>query len=68
MIIKYPTLERLIDVRHIRKKDIAAELGISMRSLQYKLAGRTEFTWGEIEKLQSRFFHDMTKEELMSTK
>ena len=54
-------------MRHIHRKDIAAELGITPRSLKNKMEGKTEFTWGEVEKLQYRFFRDITKEDLMST-
>ena len=64
-MIIYPNLERLIEARNYKKKDIAAALGITPRSLMNKLAGNTEFTWREVEILQARFFPDHFKETLM---
>lgn len=62
----YPTLERLINERDIRQKDISDALGVTTRTLQNKLAGKTAFTWAEVCLLQKRFFPDVTKDTLMA--
>ncbi len=65
MSVVYPNMEAKIAMRGIRKKKIATTLGISERCLYNKLKGEAFFTYPEVEILQSVFFPDMTKEELM---
>lgn len=51
----YPVLEAEIAKAGIKKKDLANTLEITDRTLSQKLAGRTEFTWGEVLLLNSVF-------------
>lgn len=62
----YPKMEAKIVTRGIKKKTIANSLGISERCLYNKLRGKTPFSWKEVEILQSIFFPDMDKEEIMN--
>lgn len=61
----YPTLEAEIAKRGIRKKDIAAALGIEPRSLSDKLSGKTDFWWREINAI-SDIFPDISIKQLFS--
>lgn len=63
--ITYPVLEGKIAERGIRKKTIAEALNITPRALGNKLNGKTEFSWSEVVELQSRYFQDVTKDDLM---
>lgn len=62
----YPEMEAVIAKRGIKKKALAAGLGISERSLYNKLKGFVDFTWTEAEVLQRDFFPDMSKELLLT--
>ena len=46
-------LESALDTRGISKKSCAELLGISEKTLYNKLAGVTEFTYGEVRRLRS---------------
>lgn len=63
-MVYYPTLEREIAGRGIKKKAIAESIGVCNRSLNNKLTGRVPFTWPEVEAIRRRFFPDMTTEVL----
>ena len=66
MRIVYPVLEGKIAERGIMKKAIAARLGISYRAFVDKMNGTSDFKWDEVKTIQSVFFPDMTKDELMT--
>ncbi len=51
----YPVLEAEISVRGIRKKYIAEKLNITPRALSYKMSGKTDFRWQEINIIHSLF-------------
>lgn len=63
----YPTLEREIAVRGIKKKVIAESINICYRSLNNKLSGRVPFTWPEVSTIRHRFFPDMEPDILFSS-
>lgn len=51
----YPVLEAEIAKNGIKKKDLAKVLNITDRTFCKKLAGATDFTWGEVLSLNSVF-------------
>lgn len=61
-LVSYPTLEREIAGRGIKKKAIAESIGVTYKSFSNKLSGRVPFTWPEVSTIRSRFFPDMTLE------
>lgn len=61
----YHFLNREIEKRGIRKTVIARWLKISNRTLQNKIAGKTDFTWTEATSLQQQFFPDIDVETLL---
>ena len=65
-MVYYPTLEREIAGRGIKKKIIAESIGVCNRSLNNKLSGRVPFTWPEVAAIKERFFPDMTAEYLFA--
>lgn len=67
MCVVFPVLEGKIAERGIMKKAIADRLGISYRSFAYRLNGTCDFTWDEVKTMQSVFFPDVTKDDLMRT-
>lgn len=64
MVCIYPVLVGEIARRGIKKKTIAASIGICDKALTNKLAGRSEFTWSQVHTICEKFFPDMTPEEL----
>lgn len=64
---KYPVLEGQIVERGIDKQEIAAKLGVSKRTMAAKLSGASDFKWTELQIMQTTFFPDISKEELMRT-
>lgn len=67
MAKKYPVLEGKIVERGIDKEKIAASLGVSKRTLAAKLSGASDFKWSELQIMQTTFFPDMSKDDLMRT-
>lgn len=65
-MVYYPTLEREIAGRGIKKKTIAESINVCNKSLNNKLAGRVAFTWPEVETIKNKFFPDMTPETLFA--
>ena len=65
--MKYKNLGNLIEKRGIKKTVIAKTVGITERSLGYKLSGTYPFTWEQVCKIQKSFFPDMTKDDLFAT-
>lgn len=63
--VVYPRLEECIAGRGILKTEIAAELGITPRTLSQKLKGTNGFSWDEVKTMQKRFFPDVDKDTLM---
>lgn len=63
----YPVLEGKIAERGIMKKAIAARIGISYRAFMARLSGEVDFQWQELKIMQSVFFPDISKEDLMRT-
>lgn len=63
----FPILEGKIAERGIMKKAIAARLGISYRAFMNRLDGTCDFEWHEVCIMQSTFFPDMSKDDLMRT-
>jgi len=63
-MVGYPTLEREIAGRGIKKKTIAESIGVTYRSLNNKLSGRVPFTWPEVSTIRNRFFPDMNTDVL----
>lgn len=50
--------------RGIRMKAVADSIGVSTRALYNKIEGRSQFTWNEVCVIQTRFFPDISKDEL----
>ncbi len=65
MAVHYPVLEGEIAKRGIKKQVIAQRIGVSRRTLMYKLSGESDFNWNEVCIMQSVFFPDMDKDTLM---
>lgn len=63
----FPVLEGKIAERGIMKKAIAARLGLSYRAFMNRMEGICDFEWHEVCILQSTFFPDMSKDDLMRT-
>lgn len=63
-MVQYPELAAEIARRGIKKKDIAANIAISERSLYSKMCGKTDFTWQEIRKISETFFPGVDKDNL----
>lgn len=63
-MVYYPTLEREIAGRGIKKKAIAESINVCNKSLNNKLSGRVPFTWPEVSKIRNQFFPDMTHDVL----
>ncbi len=51
----FPVLESEIAKRGIKKKDIAAKIGITERSFMKKLSGETDLWWSEVLAIHSIF-------------
>lgn len=66
IMIFYPTLEREIAGRGIKKKTIAESINVCSKSLNNKLSGRVPFTWPEVETIKNKFFPDMMPEILFA--
>lgn len=62
----YPTLAGEIAKRGIKKKAIAASIGVCQKSLTNKLSGKAPFTWPEVRKIKTQFFPDMKLDELFA--
>lgn len=62
----FPNLEEESARRGISKKEIAAALGVSVRTAHNKLNGKTPFTWPEVVCIQKQFFPDKEKDFLFS--
>ena len=65
-MVYYPTLEREIAGRGIKKKTVAESINVCNKSLNNKLSGRAPFTWPEVFEIRNRFFPDMTVEALFA--
>ncbi len=65
-MVYYPTLEREIAGRGIKKKTIAESIGVCNKSLNNKLSGRVPFTLPEVSAIKDRFFPDMQLESLFA--
>ncbi len=65
-MLYYPTLEKEIAGRGIKKKVIAESIGVCYKSLNNKLSGRVPFTWPEVSKIRSQFFPDITPDALFA--
>ena len=50
--------------RGIRRSVVAESIGVSSKALYNKIEGRSPFTWNEACIIQSRFFPDMSKDDL----
>ncbi len=61
----YPNLMGEIAKRGIRKKAIAASIGVCPRSLANKMCGKAPFTWPEVQKIKTQFFPDMELDDLL---
>lgn len=60
----FPILETEIFERGIKKKTIAAKLGITEKTLSNKMNGISPFTWDEVLLIHSTFFPDILPVEL----
>ena len=60
--MKYSFLEAKITERGIKKATISAAIGVTPKSFNNKLAGKSPFTWPEVQTIQKRFFSDMNKD------
>lgn len=65
-MVYYPTLERKIAGRGIKKKAIAESIHVCNKSLNNKLSGRVPFTWPEVSKIRNQFFPDMDYDTLFA--
>ena len=66
MVIAYPELVGEMAKRGITRTSIARAIGISTRTLYSKMAGSTDFTLSEANKIHAMFFRDMDKEALLA--
>ena len=66
MVTTYPELVAEMAKRGLTRTSIAKRLGISPRTLYSKLAGDTDFTLSEANKIHAAFFPDVDKEALFA--
>lgn len=50
--------------RGVRMRVVADSIGVSTKALYNKIDGRSRFTWNEACIIQSRFFPDISKDDL----
>ena len=62
----YPVFVSEIAKRQIKKKDIAACIGVCYKAFNNKLSGRVPFTWPEVSEIRDHFFPDMAHDVLFS--
>ena len=65
MRVKYGIIASEIIKRGIRKTAIANAIHTSCKTFNNKLSGKSGFSWNEVCVIQSTFFPDITKDELM---
>lgn len=63
----YPNLTGEIAKKGICKDEIAAAIGVTPRTLRYKLNGSHEFSWPEVCIIQRDFFPGCSKDYLFAT-
>lgn len=66
MRVKYDVMAKEILKRGIRKTAIAKAIGASSKTLNNKLSGKSNFTWNEVCIIQTDFFPDISKDDLMT--
>ena len=52
--------------RGIRMRAVADSIGVSTKSLYNKIEGKSRFSWSETCIIQSRFFPDISKDDLFA--
>ena len=62
--MEYKKLRTAFFDRGIRMRVVADSIGVSTKALYNKIDGRSRFTWNEACIIQSRFFPDISKDEL----
>ncbi len=62
--MRYSFLEAKITERGIKKAAISAAIGVTPKSFNNKLTGKSPFTWPEVQTIQKRFFPDLDKDDL----
>ena len=67
-MVMYPVLTAEIAKREIKRKHVAEIIGINERTLRNKMSGKTDFTWLEVNKIQSTFFPDIDVMTLFDTR
>lgn len=62
--MEYRKLKTTFYDRGIRMRVVADAIGVTTRALYNKIEGRSPFTWNEACVIQSRFFPDLSKDDL----
>ena len=62
--MEYRKLKTAFYDRGIRMRVVADAMGVTTRALYNKIEGRSPFTWNEACIIQSRFFPDLSKDDL----
>ena len=62
--MRYSFLEAKITERGIKKAAISAAIGVTPKSFNNKLTGKSPFTWPEVQTIQKLFFPDLDKDDL----
>lgn len=62
--MEYRKLKTAFYDRGIRMRVVADAIGVTTRALYNKIEGRSPFTWNEACIIQSRFFPDLSKDDL----
>lgn len=62
--MEHTKLKTALFDRGIRMRVVADAIGVSTKALYNKIEGRSRFTWNEACIIQSRFFPDISKDDL----
>lgn len=58
-MVTYPNLVAAMAVREITQSALASSISVSQKTLRKKMDGKTDFKFGEAEKIQATFFPDI---------
>jgi hypothetical protein len=62
--MEHTKLKTALFDRGTRMRVVADAIGVSTKALYNKIEGRSRFTWNEACIIQSRFFPDISKDDL----
>ena len=60
----FPNIRAEMARNNLTARNMASNLNLDERTLGNKLKGKTEFTWGEVQRIHTRFFPNCSIEYL----